>query len=94
MSGPIDERDGYREQQRAPWSDEIDAVLKRHGVEGAVLITMYEDDDGRRIGTQPFARHELLRRAVGMLADRILKDFDDGRWDDVALQVLPPEGRG
>lgn len=94
MSGPIDQREGYREQRRAPWSDEIDAVLQRHGVTGAVLLTIYERDDGPRIGVQPFARHELFGAAMGMLADRLLKDFDDGRWDDIALQVLPPEGRG
>ena len=78
---PLRERPGYEESREHPLVKELQQLVRRHGLVGAVLVTF----DAEKIFATASGVTPEFGAHMHRLADQILVALDDGLFD-------PPDG--
>ena len=74
---PITDRVGYREGSVDAVQRDLNALAKKHGLIGCVLIEFTRD----RVGVRSCGFNDEFCKVMDALGTRILTDIDDGRHD-------------
>lgn len=91
MGAPLSHRDGYREARSNKLTWALRRLREGTGQDGVILLSLGEG----RVGVAVSASSDQLVRVLQRVADRILEDFDDGRFDEAqpdGFYPAPPHG--
>lgn len=78
MKSPLDGRPGLRTNPAHPLVKALSDLAKRHGLQGAVLISFHGGD---RVAVNSCGEPDAFGKAMEVLGDRILAKIDDGELD-------------